>query len=114
MPKRPLLLTLFGWFLILAGIVGFAAHWPLHRPWRPDDAWPLTLEAILGAAGVLILRGYNWARWLALFWIAFHVVVSFYNSLREVAMHTLILLLFVALLFNPAANAWFRKQSTEP
>ena len=114
MPKRPLILTIFGWFLILAGVVGFAAHFPLHRAWHSDDAWPLTLELILLIAGVFILRGQNWARWLAVVWIAFHVALSFYNSLRQVAVHTLILLIFVGILFHRAARAWFAAQSQRP
>lgn len=108
MDKRPLILTIFGWFLILAGAVGLVAHFPMHRAWHPDDAWPLGLELILLAAGVFILRGQNWARWLAIGWIAFHVGLSFYNSLREVAVHAVILLIFAWILFHPAANAWFR------
>src|SRR5579872_5004770 len=108
MPRRPLILTIFGWFLILAGAVRFVAHFPVHRAWHRDDAWPLVLELILLAAGVFILRGRNWGRWLAVAWIAFHVGLSFYNSVREVAMHTAILLIFAWILFHPAANAWFR------
>jgi uncharacterized membrane protein HdeD (DUF308 family) len=111
MPKRPLILTLFGWFLILGGIIGFVFHFPMHRPWHPDDAWPLILEFILIVAGVFILRGQSWARWLAVAWIGFHVAISFYNSLREVAIHTLILLIFVWILFYPAATAWFKARS---
>jgi uncharacterized membrane protein HdeD (DUF308 family) len=111
MPKRPLILTIFGWFLILAGAVGFVAHFPLHRAWHSDDAWPLGLELILMIAGVFILRGHNWARWLAVAWIAFHVGLSFYHSLREVAIHTLILLIFVWILFHHAANVWFKARS---
>lgn len=112
MPRRPLILTLFGWFLILAGVVGLVAHFPMHRAWHRDDAWPLLLELILMTAGVFILLGRNWARWLAVAWIALHVAVSFYSSLRQVAVHTLILLLFVWILFYPAASAWFREQSS--
>jgi hypothetical protein len=111
MLRRPLVLTIFGWFLILAGAVGFVAHFPMHRPGHADDAWPLGLELLLLAAGVFILRGHNWARWLALGWIAFHVAVSFYDSLSKVIAHTIILLIFVAILFNPAARAWFKAQS---
>ena len=111
MPRRPLALTLFGWFLILAGAGGFAAHFPLHRRWHADDAWPLGLELLLLAAGVFILRGHNWARWLAVAWIAFHLAISFYDSLGKVIAHTIILLIFVAILFNPAARAWFKAQS---
>lgn len=113
MAKRPLVLTIFGWFLMAAGAVGFFAHLPLHRAWRPDDAWPLGLELVLLLTGIFILQRQNWARWLAVGWIAFHVGLSFYNSLREVAAHTVILLIFVGILFHPAANAWFRGRAPQ-
>jgi len=34
----------------------------------------LSLAAVIAGAG--LLRGYNWARWLALAWIAFHVAIQ--------------------------------------
>jgi uncharacterized membrane protein HdeD (DUF308 family) len=112
MRPRPLILTLFGWFLILGGAVGFVFRFPAHRPpFRSEDFLPDILELILLLAGVFILRGRNWARWLAIAWIAFHVGLSFFHSLREVAVHTLILLAFACILFYPAAQAWFQAQS---
>jgi uncharacterized membrane protein HdeD (DUF308 family) len=111
MRTRPLIVTLFGWFLLLAGAAGFVFHFPAHRPpFHSDDFLPDLLEIILAAAGVFILRGRNWARWVAVAWIAFHVGLSFFHSLREVAIHTLILLAFAAILFHPAAQAWFQAQ----
>ncbi|HEX4064492.1 MAG TPA: hypothetical protein VHZ09_00600 [Acidobacteriaceae bacterium] len=115
MRRRPLILTIFGWFLILAGAAGFVFHFPAHRPpFHSDDFLPDLLELILMAAGIFILRGRAWARWLALAWIAFHVGISYFNSLREVAVHTLILLVFAWILFHPAAREWFRGQSRTP
>lgn len=111
MPRRPLILTIFGWFLILGGAAGFVYHFPMHRAWQPDDAWPLSLELILLIAGVFILLGHNWARWMAVVWIGFHIGLSFYHSLGEVAVHTIILLIFAGILFHPAANAWFRARA---
>jgi uncharacterized membrane protein HdeD (DUF308 family) len=112
MRKRPLPLTIFGWFLILAGAAGFVFHFPAHRPpYHSDDFLPDLLELILLFAGVFILRGRNWARWLAIAWIAFHVALSFFHSFREVAVHALILLAFACILFYPAAQAWFQAQS---
>ena len=115
MPKRPLILSLFGWFLILGGAVGFVFHFPAHRPpFHSDDFLPDLFELILIVAGVFILRGRNWARWLALAWIAFHVALSFFHSLREVAVHTVILLAFAWVLFRPASRAWFQPSSAFP
>ncbi len=36
-----------------------------------------------------MLRGSNWARWLALAWIAFHVFLSFLHSWQQVLVHCL-------------------------
>jgi hypothetical protein len=54
-----------------------------------------------------MLRGANWARWLAVSWIAFHVCVSYFNGWGEMAMHAVILVVFVATLFNKSAGEYF-------
>jgi hypothetical protein len=58
-------------------------------------------------AGVFLLRGQNWARWLALAWITFHVVIS-YGVLRELVVHGVICVVFAWILFRPAAGRYFR------
>ena len=40
-------------------------------------------------------------------WIAFHVVVSYFHSMQEAAMHLVFLVVFAAVLFMPAANRYF-------
>jgi hypothetical protein len=113
--KRPLTVTLLAWLFIVIGVAGFIGHFPRHRPpFHPDDFWPPLLEIVLLTAGIFVFRGRSWARWLALAWIAFHVAISFYNSLREVAVHSLMLVLFAWILFYPAASAWFRSRRTQP
>ena len=66
----------------------------------------LSLLAVVG--GAFLLRGRDWARWLSMAWIAFHVGVSFFHSMREVAVHALFLVVFAVVLFRPAANHYFR------
>jgi hypothetical protein len=58
-------------------------------------------------AGVYMLRGANWARWLAIAWIAFHVGVSYFHSWGEMAMHAAILVVFAYILLRPAAAEYF-------
>jgi hypothetical protein len=65
------------------------------------------LLAIL--AGAFMLRRQNWARWLALAWMAFHVVIGALNALSAAAIHTLLLALIAWCLFNPEANRYFRR-----
>jgi hypothetical protein len=109
MVKRPLFLTIFCWLLIVLGAVGFVSHFPAHRPpYHFDDFLPDLLELILITVAVFMLRGRNWARWLAVAWIGSHLAVSFYDSLSKVVAHVIILAIFVAVLFNPSARRWFR------
>jgi len=41
----------------------------------------IRIIAVVG--GVFLLMGHNWARWLMLAWLAFHVAVSAFHSLSE-------------------------------
>jgi hypothetical protein len=54
-----------------------------------------------------MLQARNWARWLALAWMAFHVILSVGHPPQELIVHTVILLLFAYLLFRPEARAYF-------
>ena len=112
MNKRPITVTILACALIAAGAVGLAYH--LKDFNAPGAA---LLELILIAfvrllaivSGAFMLRGQDWARWLALAWIALHVGLSFLNSLREVAIHAAIFALFAWLLLRPEAWRFFRR-----
>jgi hypothetical protein len=54
-----------------------------------------------------MLRGHNWARWLAVAWMAFHVAISF-PEISKLAIHSLLLVAIAWLLFRSDARAWFR------
>ena len=111
MLKRPISVTILSWILIAAGTVGLLYHAREIKTLHPFASDILLVEfvrllAIIG--GAFMLRGQNWARWLAIVWIAFHVVISYFHSWGEVAMHALILAVFAYILFRPAASAYFR------
>jgi len=115
MNRRPILITIVGCLLLVVGIAGSIFHFRelgLQQAFRGVNIWIFVVEFVAIVAGVFLLRGENWARWLAIAWIAFHVVVSFFDSGRKVATHVVILLLFAYFLFRPAANAYFRRQQT--
>ena len=57
--------------------------------------------------GVFLLRGRDWARWLAMAWIAFHVGLSYFHSTAQMAFHAVVLVIFAVVLFQPAANRYF-------
>jgi hypothetical protein len=55
-----------------------------------------------------MLRGHNWARWVALAWIAFHVVLSAFHAFGEFAIHAVFCAVIAWFLFSPAPARYFR------
>ena len=112
MNKRPLAVTILGWLFIVLGVVLFVYHLTAidpHRHFHSEDVWIPLAELVWVVSGAFMLRGHNWARWLALAWIAFHVALSFHHSLHEVVVHGLLLVMIGYLLFRADASAYFRK-----
>jgi hypothetical protein len=77
--KRPLSVTILGCVYIGVGSVGFVYHLReilARHAFRYDDLLVELIEFVAIVCGAFMLRGHNWARWVALAWIAFHVVLS--------------------------------------
>jgi hypothetical protein len=111
MRQRPATVTVLSWLYIVMGTVGFIYHARelgrnglLHA----DVLLIEGLRVLAIVAGFFMLKGQNWARWLAIVWIALHVVASFYNSWQQAAMHPLFLAVIWFLLTRSAANVFFR------
>ena len=115
MNKRPLSVTILACIFIGVGTVGFVYHLreilARHAFHYGDFLVELT-EFVSIVCGAFLLRGHNWARWLALTWIAFHVGISFFDSLQKVVVHGLLLLLIAYFLFRPEARTYFRDRET--
>jgi hypothetical protein len=113
MSPRPLAVTIIGWVFIAAGSVGFAYHGTeLHfRDPLGNDALLLCgirLLAVLG--GAFLLRGRNWARWLLLSWIAYHLGLSAFHTHTGLAAHAGLLAVVAWFLLRPPAAGYFRKE----
>jgi uncharacterized membrane protein HdeD (DUF308 family) len=109
--KRPFQITFLGWLFIAVGILSTIYH--LLK--GPLDRWtvPIVLVgAIAIVAGIFLLRGARWARWLVLAWLAFHVVVSALNSLSDALPHVVLLLVVGYFLLGPPTSWYF--QSAQP
>jgi uncharacterized membrane protein len=76
---------------------------------QSDVIWILLVCLLAVVAGAFMLRGNDWARWLALAWMTFHVVLSAFHTMQELAVHAVMLLLFAWLLFRPESRAWFHR-----
>ena len=111
MKKRPLAISILSCVFLAAGAIGFVYHltdFKAQQPFPYELVWISAVRLAAIVCGVFMLRGNNWARWLALAWIAFHVVVSFFLSLQQVVVHSLLFLLIAYFLFRPEAGAYFR------
>lgn len=115
MNKRPVSVTIIGCLYIVMGAVGFVYHFTefkAQHPFESDVIWVELLRLTAIVCGVYMLRGHNWARWLAIAWIAFHVVLSAFHTLPEFAMHSLFLAILAYFLFRPTATRYFAARGT--
>jgi len=69
--------------------------------------WVEALRLIAIVSGAYLLPGKNWARWVAVAWMAVHVVVSIFHGAAQVAMHSLFLIVIAYFLFFRTASARF-------
>jgi len=109
--KRPLAVTLLGCLFIIAGIVGLIYH--LHSD-RPLDQSVILISGVRSLAvigGVFLLLGHNWARWLLLAWLAFHIFVSALHSYSEALAHLALLIVIGYILLRPPASDYFQRSS---
>ena len=115
MKKRPLSVTIIAWLYIAMGVVGLAYHateFKLARPFENDAVWICLVRLLAIIAGAFLLRGRNWARWLSIAWMAWHVGLSAFHPLPELIMHSVLLGVFALFLLRPPASAWFRAAKT--
>jgi len=114
---RPLSVAILAWLYIGVGTVGFVAHLSEFRAGNAfhfDGVWIELTELSAVLCGAFMLRGRNWARWLALAWMAFHVILSGLDAFRGLAIHCLFLVVIAWVLFRPGAARYFRNPSVEP
>ena len=110
--KRPLPVTILGCLFIVAGLAGVV----YHLSESPLDRWIVLISIVRIIAvggGVFLLMGHNWARWLILAWLAFHVVVSAFHSLSESIAHVVLLIVVGYCLLRPPASKYFQSAPSE-
>lgn len=109
--KRPLSVTILAFAYLLVGALGFIFHFRDLRA-RPafssDAVWIELTEFLAIVCGAFLLRGENWARWLAVVWMAFHVGLSAFHEIRELVIHALFFIVILWILFRLPAARYFR------
>lgn len=68
-------------------------------------AWATRVLGLIGGVG--LLQGRNWARWLLVAWMVFHVGLSLFHSMAELLTHVAIFTPLGYLLFRREAQLYF-------
>lgn len=110
--RRPVPVLVVACLFLLVGIIGFIYHFQQLQ--QPDGIWIEIIEALAVLSGAFMLRGQNWARWVALGWMAFHVALSAFGAVRELFIHALILAGIAWLLFLPESRRYFGRSQNAP
>ena len=104
--RRPNAVLLVSCLYMAVGAIAFVFNFPKLITLQKDSIWIELTELLAFIAGAFMFRGHNWARWLALVWMAFHVAISF-PVVRQVVIHSIILVLIAWVLFRPDARRYF-------
>lgn len=105
---RPLAITGVSWLYIVVGAVAFVYHSPELWPPHGDAILVECVELIGVTAGVFMLRGHDWARWLALAWAVFHVAITAFPPFHGLAAHVLVAAGIAWILLRSDAQQYFR------
>lgn len=109
--KRPISITILSWLYIIVGALSTASHYAefrTHKPMLNEVVWITVLGAAAIVAGAFMREGRNWARWLALLWMAAHVVISALHTMHGLVIHCVLFVLIAYLLFRREAQEYFR------
>jgi hypothetical protein len=112
--KPPVPVMILAIVYIGVGVIGLAYHFTELLAFRYDGILIGLTEFLAIVAGAFMLRGQNWARWLALTWIAFHVILSAFHAFPEFVVHALFCAAIAWFLFRPDASRYFRGPRIEP
>jgi hypothetical protein len=115
MPSRPLGITVLAALFLIGGVIGVGrtiTEGASQQAFLTSGLWALLLNLVAFVCGIFLWLGRDWARWLALAWMAAHAAISLLNSLREALVHCALVLLIAYIVFRPDAQAWFRTRKS--
>jgi len=109
--QRPFEVTFTGWLFIAVGILA-----TICQLWHGMlDRWMIVIvleEFVAIVAGVFLLRGARWARWLILLWIAGHAIAFAFLSISIALPHFALLLVFGYVLLGPPTSRYYQRNSS--
>ncbi|HEU5068163.1 MAG TPA: hypothetical protein VFT61_08265 [Sphingomicrobium sp.] len=129
MEKRPLSISIIGWWLVITGLFGIysaatlgsnpimlRAMQQMHVTLAFEEAIAVVNVIISLGCGAAFLKGLNWSRFLYVFWGIVSLIISF--SITPIKSLIIIGVIFYAVivffLFRPAANRWFNRANAQP
>ena len=117
MNKRPISVTVLSLVFIAAGVTGLIYHLQdlkLQHPFQYEVIWISLVRVLAVIGGIYMFRGRNWARWLCLAWLGFHVIVSAFHPLGELIFHAVIFIAIAILLLRRDASEYFQPAAAGP
>ena len=114
MKKPPVPIIIVSALFIIVGVAGFASHAKELSYRLYETLWILFVEVLAVTCGILFLFKIGWARWLAIAWLFYHVIISAFNSTSEMIAHIVFLIGVSFLLFLPLSSAYFGLSRVSP
>lgn len=112
--RLPVPLVVIACLYLAVGVVGFVYHFHDLLVGQQDAIWVELTEFLAIICGVFLLRRHNWARWLAVAWMAFHVAISAFHPLPRFFIHSLFFIAIVWALFASASARVFQPDANQP
>ena len=114
MKKAPIPVIIVSVLFIVAGSVGFVYHFKelFESNARLNEIlWIQFVRVLAIVCGLLLLLSVNQARWLAIAWLLYHVVIGALHSTTQMISHIVLLLFVVVLLYLPKSSVFFQKRA---
>ena len=110
---RPRTITIISWLFIIFGSIALLSG---VLPFRDlVSHWYVHLSRILMiVAGAFMLKGHNWARWLLVLWVTFHIVISALHSMLFLLMHVVIFSVILYFVFRRESSSYFLAAKPTP
>ena len=119
MEKRPRSIIVIGLLFILLGTITLvhAVVELINTTDRLTDLkshWMIYLSALAAiVGGAFLLKGHNWARWLLVLWMLFHIVVGALHGLVPLLTHVVIFSAILLFLFRRPASTYFSSTNAD-
>jgi len=107
--SRPTSVTVLAWLFLAIGVGALMHHATKFDRFDFNAVLISAVQLAAVVAGVFMLRGHNWARWLLVLWMAFHVVISGFDAMQKLIAHALMMAVICYFLFQPRASAYFQR-----